>query len=136
MDSSAEFTAVNAIMQKMNRNVFTLEDKANLSINDSESMGVLSRLERDIVLADAAGIQEELQSLTSRDNAAYVMQILERDLESIGINCSWNKNSTLSLQAKGADLVFRVEPGDKSNSPDNLKMIVGNALSLTKFRSG
>ncbi|MBX9879535.1 MAG: hypothetical protein K2Y22_13825 [Candidatus Obscuribacterales bacterium] len=136
MDSTAEFKAVTAIMQKMNRNVFTLEDKANLSVSDSESMSVLSRLERDIILADADGIQEELQSLTSRDNAAYVMRILERDLESIGINCSWTKNSTLSLQAKGADLVFRAERGAHSNSPDDLKMIVGKAISLTKVKPG
>lgn len=135
MDSSTEFSAVNAIMQKMNRNVFTLEDKANLSVSDSESMSVLSRLERDIVFADAEGIREELQSLTSRGNAAYVMHILQRDLESIGINCSWSKNSTLRLQAKGADLVFRAELGDQSNSPDNLKTIVGKALSLTRFKS-
>lgn len=130
--ASSEFASINAMMQKMNRNVSTLEDKATLSINDGESMSALSRLERDIVLADSKGISDELQSLTSNDNAAYVMQILERDLESIGINCSWTQNSTLNLRA--ADVIFRAQP-DSSDSPENLKSIIGKALSLTRLKA-
>ncbi len=97
-----------ALMQLMNRNVSTLEDKANLSINDSESMSTLSRLERDIVLADPEGINEELQSLSDRNNAIVVMQILEKDLQSIGIECSWTRNANGSLSLPADELTDAV----------------------------
>lgn len=126
--------AISVIMQLLNRNVGTLEDKANLSVKDRESMDTLSRLERDIVLADPEGIREELETLSSKENALYVMQILERDLESIGINCSWGKNSTLTLGVEGKELVFRAEANrdalqDENPQQEVLQEIIGKALS-------
>lgn len=99
---------IEALMQLMNRNVSTLEDKANLSINDFESMTTLSRLERDIVLIDPKGINEELQSLSDCNNAIVVMQILEKDLQSIGIECSWTRNANGSLSLPADELTDAV----------------------------
>ena len=118
----------------MNRNVSTMEDKANLSATDGEGMITLSRLERDILLADATAVNEELESLSQSRNADYVMQILERDLQSVGIKCSWSKNAALSLQAEGNDLIYSAKLGNEVSSAADLQLVVGQALLLRMKR--